>query len=90
MSTHLLFSHIPRNTSSSELRAFAGFEDAVVTESRVRVNSVTGRGYGVGFVTYTSVDDAARAVEFLQGKQLHGIVPRISVPTAEEAAAFGV
>ncbi len=90
MSTHLLFSHIPKNTSSLDLRRFAEFDDAVVTSSQVRVNSVTGRGYGVGFVTYASVDDAARAAELLQGKQLQGTAPRVSVPTAAEAATFGV
>ncbi len=90
MSTHLLFSRMPRNTNSADLRSFCTLDDVAVADVVVRVNKITGRGEGMGFVTFTSVDDAARAAELLAGKQLQGATPQIQVPSPQEIALFAV
>lgn len=90
MNTHLLFANIPRTTSSQELVAFCSFDDIVPVSAVVRVDPVTDRSLGVGFVTFASVDDAARAAEALAGKVLGGSVPRVSIPSAAEIASFAV
>lgn len=89
MIPHILLKNIARNTNHEELQEFCAQAGQVV-RSVVDVNAETGRGYGVGFVTYASVTEAAEAAIVLAGKELKGVVPQIVVPTQEEVAHFVV
>lgn len=56
-----------------------------VEEAVVIFDKATGRSKGFGFVTFKTEEDAARAIEELDGKELDGRVIYVSVarPKAE-------
>lgn len=89
MSTHLLLLNIPKSTNSADVRNFCTGDDISVADAHVRVNAITSRGEGIAFVTFASVDDAARAAQVLSGKSLQGKTPQIRIPTADEVTSFG-
>ena len=71
MSKKLFVGGLSWNTRSDELRnAFAACGQ--VAEAKVITDRDTGRSRGFGFVTYENEEDAARAIETLDGSTLDG------------------
>ncbi|MCT4591816.1 MAG: RNA-binding protein [Candidatus Gracilibacteria bacterium] len=68
MSKKLFVGNIDWNASEDDLRqAFSPFGDI---EDLVILQDHMGRSKGFGFVTFTNADDADKAIEALNGKEL--------------------
>ena len=71
MSNKLFVGSLSWNTTSEELtQAFAAIGEVV--EAKVLTDRETGRSRGFGFVTFKDENDAARAIEQLNGTTLDG------------------
>ncbi len=71
MSNKLFVGSLSWNTTSEELtEAFAAIGEVV--EAKVLTDRETGRSRGFGFVTFKDENDAARAIEQLDGTTLDG------------------
>lgn len=65
------------NTTDESLRA--AFEVCgPVTDAKVITDRDTGRSRGFGFVTFTSSEDAQRAISELDGNEVDGRVVRVN------------
>ena len=71
MNNKLSVGNLSYNTTENELQdAFAPF--GTVLEANLMVDRVSGRPRGFGFVTFSSPDEAQKAVEAMNGAQLGG------------------
>ncbi|MEY4691270.1 MAG: hypothetical protein RIT19_1595 [Verrucomicrobiota bacterium] len=71
MNNKLFVGNLSYNTTENELQdAFAPF--GTVLEANLMVDRVSGRPRGFGFVTFSSPDEAQKAVEAMNGAQLGG------------------
>ena len=71
MATNLFVGSLPFSTTDDELKAH--FEQAgTVVSARVITNRDTGRSKGFGFVEMGSDEEAQKAIEELNGKELEG------------------
>lgn len=71
MSKKLFVGGLSWGTDEYSLRsAFEAFGE--VTEAKVITDRDTGRSRGFGFVTFTNVEDANRAIAEMDGKDLDG------------------
>ena len=71
MSTKLFIGSLPFKTTDQDLRdAFS--EAGEVMSAVVIMDKMTGRSKGFGFVEYESEDDARRAIDMFNGKELGG------------------
>ena len=71
MNTKLFVGSLPFSTTEEELNElFAGIGEVV--SARVLVDKFSGRSRGFGFVEMASADDAAKAIEQLNGSTLEG------------------
>ncbi|MDX1766011.1 MAG: RNA-binding protein [Candidatus Saccharimonadales bacterium] len=71
MATNLFVGSLPFSTTDDELKAH--FEQAgTVVSARVITNRDTGRSKGFGFVEMGSEEEAKKAIEELNGKELEG------------------
>lgn len=76
MSNKLFVGSLSWNTTSEELtEAFAAIGE--VMEAKVLTDRETGRSRGFGFVTFKDENDAARAIEQLDGTTLDGRTIRV-------------
>ncbi len=83
MSNKLFVGSLSWDVDNDSLQqAFA--EHGSVTEAKVITDRDTGRSRGFGFVTFESADDAAKALEAMDGQDLLGRT--INVKIAEERA----
>lgn len=71
MATNLFVGSLPYSTTDDDLKAH--FEQAgTVVSARVITERETGRSKGFGFVEMGSEEDAKKAIEELNGKELGG------------------
>ena len=71
MSTRLFAGNLSWDTTDESLSAFFSTAGTVVS-ARVITDRVTGKKRGFGFVEMSSDDEAKKAVEELNGKELDG------------------
>ncbi|TVU43412.1 hypothetical protein EJB05_09884 [Eragrostis curvula] len=72
-SPNLFISGLSKRTSTEGLREFAA-KFGEVLHARVVTDRVTGFSKGFGFVRYSSVEDATKGIEGMDGKFLDGWV----------------
>ena len=71
MSNKLFVGHLSYNTTENELQdAFAAY--GTVLEANLMVDRVSGRPRGFGFITFSTPDEAQKAVEAMNGAQVGG------------------
>ena len=88
MSNKLFVGGIAWATKEDALRdAFEQFGE--VTEAKIVVDHYTGRSRGFGFVTYTNVEDASKALEQLNGTELDGRTIRVDTATDKRSGSAG-
>jgi cold-inducible RNA-binding protein len=78
MNEKLFVGNISYNTTENDLHdAFAAF--GTVLEANLMMDRATGRPRGFGFVTMSSAEEALKAVEGLNGKQIDGRALTVNV-----------
>jgi len=88
MSNKLFVGNLSFNTTENDLNdAFAEFGS--VTEVNLLMDRMTGRPRGFGFVTMGSSEDAQKAIEGLNGKDLDGRALTVNVAKPREERPSG-
>lgn len=82
----LFVGNLSYQTQDSDLQEFFG-SAGVVTSANVMLDKFTGRSRGFAFVEYGSAEEAQRAVEMFNGKELQGrnLTVNIARPREERA-----
>ncbi|KAI3953726.1 hypothetical protein MKW98_017550 [Papaver atlanticum] len=76
------------NTDETSLRqAFS--EHGEVIDARVIMDRESGRSRGFGFVTYTSTEEASKAISSLDGQNVDGRTVRVNYATERAPRTFG-
>ena len=90
MSSKLFVGNLSFNTTENDLQdAFAAF--GTVTEANLMMDRTTNRPRGFGFVTMSSPEEAQKAIEGLNGKDMDGraLTVNIARPREERPAGGG-
>ena len=88
MSNKLFVGNLSFNTTENDLNdAFAAF--GTVTETNLMMDRMTNRPRGFGFVTMSSADEAQKAIEALNGKEMDGRALTVNVAKPREERAPG-
>ena len=90
MSNKLFVGNLSFNTTENDLNdAFAQF--GTVTETNLMMDRMTNRPRGFGFVTMASAEDAQKAIDGLNGKDMGGraLTVNIAKPREERPAGGG-
>ena len=88
MSSKLFVGNLSFNTTENDLQAaFAAF--GTVTETNLMMDRMTNRPRGFGFVTMSSADEAQKAIEALNGKEMDGRALTVNVAKPREERSFG-
>ncbi len=88
MSNKLFVGNLSFNTTENDLNdAFAAF--GTVTETNLMMDRETGRPRGFGFVTMSSADEAQKAIEALNGKDMDGRALTVNVAKPREERTGG-
>ena len=90
MNNKLFVGNLSFNTTENDLQdAFAAF--GTVTEANLMVDRMTSRPRGFGFVTMSSDEEAQKAVEAMNGKELDGrsLTVNIARPPENRSGGFG-
>src|SRR5437762_2616193 len=90
MSTKLFVGNLSFNTTENDLQdAFAAH--GTVVETNLMMDRMSGRPRGFAFVTMSSPDEAQKAIDALNGKQLDGraLTVNIARPREERPAGGG-
>lgn len=90
MNNKLFVGNLSFNTTENDLQdAFAAY--GTVTETNLMVDRMTSRPRGFGFVTMSSDEEAQKAVEGLNGRELDGrsLTVNIARPREERAGGGG-
>jgi RNA recognition motif-containing protein len=90
MSNKLFVGNLSFNTTENDLQdAFAAF--GTVTETNLMMDRMTNRPRGFGFVTMASAEDAQKAIDGLNGKDMGGraLTVNIAKPREERPAGGG-
>jgi RNA recognition motif-containing protein len=88
MSSKLFVGNLSFNTTESDLSAaFAAF--GTVTETNLMKDRETGRPRGFGFITMSSDEEAQKAIEGLNGKDMDGRALTVNVAKPREERAPG-
>ena len=90
MSTKLFVGNLSFNTTENDLQeAFAAHGQVV--EANLMMDRMTGRSRGFAFVTYATPEEAQKAIEAMNGKQLDGraLTVNIARPKEERPAGGG-
>ena len=88
MSNKLFVGNLSFNTTENDLQdAFAAF--GTVTEANLMMDRMTNRPRGFGFVTMSTPEEAQKAIDALNGKELDGraLTVNIARPREERPAA---
>jgi RNA recognition motif-containing protein len=88
MSNKLYVGNLSFNTTENDLNdAFAAH--GTVTETNLMMDRETGRPRGFGFVTMSSVEEANKAIEALNGREMDGRALTVNVAKPREERAGG-
>ena len=90
MSNKLFVGNLSFNTTENDLNdAFAQF--GTVTETNLMMDRMTNRPRGFGFVTMSSAEEAQKAIDGLNGKELGGraLTVNVAKPREERPAGGG-
>lgn len=88
MSTKLFVGNLEFKVTENELKdAFAAH--GTVMEAMVVTDRATGRPRGFGFVTMSSPEEAQKAIDGLNGKDLGGRALSVSIARAREEGSGG-
>jgi len=83
MSNKLFVGNLSFNTTENDLQdAFAAYGN--VLETNLMMDRATGRPRGFGFVTMSSAEEAAKAVEALNGKSVDGRALTVNIARPRE------
>ncbi|MFO1476858.1 MAG: RNA-binding protein [Verrucomicrobiota bacterium] len=88
MSNKLFVGNLSFNTTENDLHdAFAAF--GTVTEANLMVDRTTNRPRGFGFVTMSSPEEAQKAIEGMNGKELDGRALTVNIARPREERPGG-
>ena len=88
MSNKLFVGNLSFNISENDLQdAFAAH--GTVTEANLMMDRMTGRARGFGFVTMGSAEEAQKAIEAMNGKEMDGRALTVNVARPREERAPG-
>jgi len=88
MSNKLFVGNLSFNTTENSLNdAFAAF--GTVTETNMMMDRETGRPRGFGFITMGSAEEAQKAIEGMNGKDMDGRALTVNVAKPREERAPG-
>lgn len=90
MSNKLFVGNLSFNMTENDLQdTFAAF--GTVTEANLMMDRMTGRPRGFGFVTMATAEDAQKAIDGLNGKEVDGraLTVNIARPREERPAGGG-
>ena len=88
MSSKLFVGNLSFNTTENDLNdAFAAY--GTVEETNLMMDRETGRPRGFGFVTMSSPEEAQKAIEALNGKEVDGRALTVNVARPREERAPG-
>src|SRR5512144_2130481 len=88
MNTKLFVGNLSFNTTENDLQdAFAAH--GTVTEANLMVDRMSGRPRGFGFVTMSTADEAQKAIDALNGKDLAGRAITVNVARPREERSGG-
>ena len=88
MSNKLFVGNLSFNTTENDLNdAFAAF--GTVTETNLMMDRETGRPRGFGFITMSSVEEAQKAIEGMNGKDMDGRALTVNVAKPREERSGG-
>jgi RNA recognition motif-containing protein len=88
MSNKLFVGNLSFNATENTLNdAFAAF--GTVTETNLMMDRETGRPRGFGFITMSSAEEAQKAIEGMNGKEMDGRALTVNVAKPREERAPG-
>jgi cold-inducible RNA-binding protein len=88
MSSKLFVGNLSFNTTENDLQdAFAAF--GTVTEANLMMDRTTNRPRGFGFVTMSSAEEAQKAIDGLNGKDLDGRALTVNIARPREERSGG-
>src|SRR5947209_15451024 len=88
MSAKLFVGNLSFNITENDLQdAFAAH--GTVIEANLMMDRATGRPRGFGFVTMSTADEAAKAVEALNGKSMDGRALTVNIARPREERPSG-
>ena len=88
MSNKLFVGNLSFNTTENDLQdAFAAF--GTVTETNLMMDRETGRPRGFGFITMSSAEEAQKAIEGMNGKEMDGRALTVNVAKPREERTGG-
>jgi cold-inducible RNA-binding protein len=90
MSNKMFVGNLSFNTTENDLQdAFAAF--GTVTETNLMMDRMTNRPRGFGFVTMSTAEEAAKAIEALNGKEMDGraLTANVAKPREERSGGGG-
>ena len=88
MSNKLFVGNLSFQTTENELQdAFAAY--GTVTETNLMMDRMTNRPRGFGFVTMSSAEEAQRAIDAMNGKEIGGRALTVNIARPREERAPG-
>lgn len=88
MSTKLFVGNLSFNTTENDLQsAFAAHGQVV--EANLMMDRMTGRSRGFAFITYSTPEEAQKAIEAMHGAQLDGRALTVNVARPKEERPAG-
>ena len=88
MSTKLFVGNLSFNTTENDLQdAFAAH--GTVVETNLMMDRVSGRPRGFGFVTMSSAEEAQKAIDALNGKEIDGRALTVNIARPREERPGG-
>ena len=88
MSAKLFVGNLSFNTTENDLQdAFAAH--GTVVETNLMMDRVSGRPRGFGFVTMSSADEAQKAIDALNGKEIDGRALTVNIARPREERPGG-
>ncbi|HEX4646800.1 MAG TPA: RNA-binding protein [Verrucomicrobiae bacterium] len=88
MSNKLFVGNLSFNTTENDLQdAFAAH--GTVVEANLMMDRATGRPRGFGFVTMSTLEEAQKAVEALNGKSVDGRALTVNIARPREERPYG-
>ena len=88
MSTKLFVGNLSFNTTENDLQSAFAAHGSVV-ESNLMMDRMTGRSRGFAFVTFSTAEEAEKAIEAMHGAQLDGRALTVNVARPKEERAPG-